>query len=149
MKKTILLGEKGMISTKTSAWLLGILGLMWLVLGGIEIFKENATIGSSGYLLIGVVLILYSLIVFTVNPFAPKVNISDTEIKIKKKVFGGSHKILWANMKSIELDQYLIIFHLLDRSEEISYSTNAEISIDIKSTIREVAESKNIQVTGG
>ena len=149
MKKTILLGEKGMVSTKVSAWLLGILGLIYLVLGSMEIYEQGASIGSSGYLLLGFIFILYSIIVFTINPFAPKVTISDIEVTIKRKVFIAPINILWTSIHSIEFDQYMIALHLTDRVEEFSYSTNAEISIEIKSAIREVAENKNIQVIGG
>ena len=149
MKKTILLGEKGMISTKASAWLLGILGLIWLVVGSMEIYVQGASIGSSGYLLIGFIFILYSITVFTVNPFAPKVTISDIEVKIKRKVSSGTIRILWTSIQSIEFDHFMIAFHLTDRIEEFSYSTNAETSIEIKSSIREVAENNNIQVIGG
>ena len=149
MKKTILLGEKGMISTKASSWLLGILGLIMFVLGSMQIFAKGASIGSIGYVLVGFIFILYSIIVFTVNPFAPKVTISDIEVKIKRKVFSAPINILWTSIHSIEFDQYMIALHLTDRVEEFSYSTNAEISIEIKSAIREVAKNKNIQVIGG
>jgi hypothetical protein len=149
MKKTILLGEKGVVSTKTSASLFGILGLIWFILGSIEIYEQVTSIGSSGYLIIGFVFILYSIITFTVNPFAPKVTISDSEIKIKRTVFSGAIRILWISILSIEFDQYMITFHLTDKVEEFSYGTNAETSIEIKSNIREVAENKNIRVIGG
>jgi hypothetical protein len=149
MEKTILLGEKGMVSAKASAWLLGILGLIWLILGSMEIYAQGASIGSSGYVLVGFIFILYSIIVFTVNPFAPKVTISDIEVKIKRKVFSTPINILWTSIQSIEFDQYMIALQLTDRVEEFSYRTNAEISIEIKSAIREVAENKNIQVIGG
>ena len=85
---------------------------------------------------------------FTANPFAPQLTISDLEIIIRKNVFGSSTKYIWANIQSIELDKYLITFYLTDRIEEFSYSTNNEKSIEIKSAIREAAEAKNIQVTG-
>lgn len=149
MEKTILFGEKGMISRKTSAWLFSILGIVWIVLGSIEVYKEEVSIYSSGYLIIGFVFVLYGLIVFTANPFAPKVTISDSDLRIKKNVFGGSIRILWTSIQSIEFDNYMVAFRLKDRIEAISYGTNAEISIEIKSTIREVAEKKGIQVIGG
>ena len=148
MKKTILLGDNGLVSTKTSAWLFGILGIIWCALGARELFVDGLNIGSSGYLIIGFLFIFYSVIVFTANPFAPQLTISDLEIIIRKNVFGSSTKYIWANIQSIELDKYLITFYLTDRIEEFSYSTNNEKSIEIKSAIREAAEAKNIQVTG-
>lgn len=149
MKKTILLGEKGMISANVSKWLFGILGLLWLILGIIEIYEEGSSIGSIGYLAIAFVFIVYSILVFTINPLAPKVIITDHEIKIKRKVIGGHINILWNDIKSIEFDQYTIAFHLTEGVKEFTYRTNADISIEIKSSIREIAETKNISVTGG
>lgn len=149
MKKTILLGEKGMISSKISKWLLGILGLLWFAFGTLKIYADGVSIGSIGYIIIGLILIVYSVLIFTANPFAPKVSISENEIKIKRKVFSRSVNILWTNIESIEFDQYLIVFNLKDGIEEFDYSTNAEISIEIKSSIREAAENKHIEVKGG
>lgn len=138
-----------MISTKTSAWLFGILGVIWLGLGAFEIYNEEASIGTSGYLMIGIAFILYSILVFTLNPFAPKMTITDFDVKIKLKILSGSIRILWTDIQSIEFAQYKIDFQLRDRVEEVSYSSNSETSIEIKSAIREVADQKNIQVVGG
>ena len=149
MKKTILLGEKGMISTKISKWLFTILGLLWLLLGIIRFYEDGAGTGSIAYLVIAFAFILYSILVFTVNPFAPKVILSDEEIVLKRKAFSSPVKILWNSIQSIEFNQYMIAFHSTEGVEEFSYSTNADISIEIKTAIREIAEQKNIQVVGG
>ena len=149
MKKTILLGENGMISTKTSAWLMSILGLFWCAWGAKALYENGLSIGSSGNLIIGLIFLLYSILVFTANPFAPQVTISDSEIMIRKKVFGGSTRLNWSDVQSIEFDTYLIIFHLSEGDHEFSYKTNQETSIKVKTAIREMAATKSIEVTGG
>ena len=75
--------------------------------------------------------------------------ITDAEIEIKNKIFGKSTMVILTDLKSIEFGPYLITFHLHDRDEMISYSSNAEASIEIKSLIREVAENNDIKVIGG
>lgn len=150
MKKTILLGTKGAISVTVSKWTFGILGLFWLVLGIIKLSgQDGTTFESIGHLIIGSIFLLYSVIVFTLNPFAPKVVISDDVILIKPKLFNKPIKVLSSSIKSIEFGQYKIMFHLEDSIEEINYSSNAKTSIEIKSAIRIVAEHKNIPISGG
>jgi hypothetical protein len=149
MKKTILLGSKGTISNNVSKWIFGILGLLYIVLGSKKIYEQGVSFDSIGHLIIAFVFLLYSIIVFSVTPLTPKMRICDNEIEIKRKIFSSPIKILWTNIQSIEFNQYMIVFHLTDRVEEFNYSSNAETSIEIKSSIREVSEKKNIQVTGG
>lgn len=138
-----------MISAYMSKWLFGILGIIHFGYGLVKIYEEGTSISGVSYIIIGLAFLLYSVLIFTNNPFAPKVIISDAEIKIKRKAFRRPLQILWSNIQSIEFDNYLIVFHLQDRIEKFSFNTNAETSIEIKSSIREIAENNNIQISGG
>lgn len=52
-------------------------------------------------------------------------------------------------LKKIEFDLYKLSFQLSDNNLVFSYNSHPDISIDIKNMIREMAEEKNIEVTGG
>ena len=57
--------------------------------------------------------------------------------------------VIWTDVQSIEFGQFMITFKLKDRDEVLNYNSNPDASIEIKSLIREIAASKNIQVSGG
>ena len=149
MNKTILLGAKSTLSNNTSKWLLSFIGLFYVGLGGMKIYQQGSSFDSFAWLIAGLLFLFNGLIIYSSTPWTPKIRVSDTKIDVKNKLFGQSKIILWANIQSIEFEPYTIVFHFTDSYEIISYKSNAEASIEIKSVLREVAKSKNIQVKDG
>ncbi len=149
MNKTILLGATNSISNNAGKWLLSIIGALYLGLGSIKIYEQGVSFESVGWLVIGACFLIYGLIIYSATSLTPKVKISDTQIEIKNKIFGKATRILWTDIQKITFAPYTITFRLKDKDERVTYSSSAETSIEIKSSIREVAENKNIQVEGG
>jgi hypothetical protein len=125
-----------------------IIGIMYLVLGSVRTYERDSSFDSLGWLFLGACFLLYSLLVFSTTPLTPKMRINDIQIELKNKIFGKTAVVMWLDVQSIEFGPF-IIFKLKDKDEVLNYSANADASIEIKSTIREIAESKNIQVSGG
>lgn len=149
MKKTILIGATNSISNKASKWLTSIIGIFYLGLGGMKIIEQGLSYEAIGWLVIGVCFIAYSLIIYSSTPFTPKIQVSDIEITVKNKIFGKAIQILWQDIQSIRFNPYMIVFHLHSKDEVVTYSSNPETSIEIKSAIRKIADSKNIEIVGG
>ena len=149
MDKVVILGSKNVISNKASKWISMIIGIMYLVLGSVKTYEQGSSFDSTGWLFLGACFLLYSLLVFTATPLTPKMRITDIQVELKNKIFGKRTKVMWTDVQSIEFGQFMIIFKLKDRDEVFNYSSNTDASIEIKSSIRELADSKNIPVTGG
>ena len=149
MNKTILLGAKSALSNNASKWLLSLIGLSYIGFGAIKIYQQGSSFESTAWLIAGTLFLFNGLITYSSTPWTPRIRINDSEIYVKNKLFGKSKIILWVNIQSIEFEPYTIVFHFMDSDEIISYKSNAEASIEIKSVLREVAESKAIQVKGG
>ena len=149
MNKTILLGAKSTLSNNASKWLLSFIGIFYLGFGSMKIYQQGSSFESFAWLIAGVIFLFNGLIIYSSTPWTPKIRVNNSEIDVKNKFFGKSKIILWANIQSSEFEPYTIVFHFMDSDEIISYKSNAEASIEIKSVLREVAESKNIQVKGG
>ena len=149
MDKIVILGSKNVISNKASKWISMIIGILYLVLGSVKTYEQGSSFDSLGWLVLGACFLLYGLLVFAANPLTPKMRISDIQVELKNKIFGKTTMVTWTDVQSIEFGQFMIIFKLKDRVEVLNYSSNADASIEIKSLIREIAESKNILVSGG
>ena len=151
MNKTIILGRKSSISKSIRAnkWGFGVGGTVYILLGIFKSLTSNETIISLGYIIMGVVIVIYGIIVFSLTPLTPKVKISNDKLEFKNKILSRATLLLWTNITSIEYGSYEITFHLIDRDEKVYYASNPDTSKEIKSIIREVAVKKNIPVTGG
>jgi hypothetical protein len=149
MDKTVILGSKNVISNKASKWISMIIGIMYLVLGSVKTYEQGSSFDSLGWLFLGACFLLYTLLVFSATPLTPKMRISDIKIELKNKIFGKTTIVMWTDVQSIEFGQFMITFKLKDRDQVLNYDSNPDASIAIKSLIREIAESKNIQVSGG
>ena len=149
MDKIVILGSKNVISNNASKWISIIIGILYLVLGSVKTYEHGSSFESLGTLALGACFLLYGLLVFAATPLTPKMRISDIQVELKNKIFAKTIIVIWTDVQSIEYDQFMIIFKLKDRVEVLNYSSNADASIEIKSLIREIAESKNIPVSGG
>lgn len=148
MEKTILFAA-GQVSPKAGKWIFSIIGILNLLLGIRKLTMQGINFDSVFTFFLGVGFLFYGLVIFTSTSFTPKIVINETEIRVKKKFFGTTQLIEWMNVQSIRFGPYNIAFQLDDRNETIDYEATAETSMEIKSTIRESAEQKNIPLTDG
>lgn len=154
MNRTIVLGGNGTFSGKTNkiAWIFN--GVLLFSLGIIEMLRQTdelfGTILSILLILGGVYGILYAILGLSKNSkFSPKVILSNESLTIKKSFWKPSFKIKWDEISSINFNHYQIDFQLNNEVYSFEYETNAHTSLEIKKSIREYAESKEIEVFGG
>ena len=99
----------------------------------------------------GPMLLVYGVILF--NPFnklAPKVQVDDQGLLIKSDIQKKESKIDWINIQEITYKTFELDF-LLNNNKivTINLPTTAEKSVEIKKTIRNFSEQKNIKIIGG
>ena len=83
------------------------------------------------------------------SKFALRVKIDNNGIELKNNFFKPVTQLNWTDLQSIEFGLYEISFQLTGTTKVFSYDSNANVSRDIKKTIREFAERKNVMVIGG
>lgn len=154
MDRVILLGLNNKFSLKTNLWGHLILGALFIIQGVYHI--ESDIVFPFG-LMIGVILIpggivysIYGLLSFNKSSkYAPRFSFSKDELSFKKNLFKPAQRIPWGHIKKIEMAPYLLIVSTEQSETVMHYSSNPEISLEIKSAIREIADSKGIEVLGG
>ena len=99
----------------------------------------------------GPLMIIYGVILFNrTNKLTPKVQVDDNGITVKADIHKGQRQIAWRNVKEITYKPFELNFHLTDNSiETVNLSTSGEISLDIKKTIRQFADDRQIKIVGG
>lgn len=144
------------LTPKTTRWIFVINGIINSGLGLQQLSNADswASWGSViGLLLIiaGPLLFIYGLILFNqANMLTPKFQIDDNRIIIKEDVHKGQRQIDWKNVKEITYTPFELNFHLTDNNTEtVNLSTSAEISLNIKKTIRQFADERQIKIVGG
>ncbi|HEY9046311.1 MAG TPA: hypothetical protein VIN08_10465 [Ohtaekwangia sp.] len=152
MKKTILLTQNGLRRT-VSKWLFIILGLSNSINGVRNLTETPLTNWGLGILLLtsGLLIATLGLILFNpTNMFAPKFVIDDNEIQIREDVHVKTKAINWKDIKEITYKSFALDFLLNDNSNKlIILRTTGETSVEIKKSIREIADKKSISITGG
>jgi hypothetical protein len=150
MKKTIA------FTAKTTKWIFVINGFVNACIGFRQIsISESWTSWGSvlGFLLIfaGPLMIVYGLILFAPpNRFTPKVQVDYDGIIIKENILEVQRQIDWKNVKEISYRPFELTFHLSNNSiETVKLSTSGETSMDLKKTVREFAEERQIKIVGG
>ena len=154
MDKVILLGMNNKFSLKTNLWGHSLLGILFVIQG---VYHIESNIVFPFGLMIGVILIpggivysIYGLLSFNKSSkYAPGFSISEDELCFKKNLFKPAQRITWGHIKKIEMAAYLLIVSTEQSEIVMHYSSNPEVSLEIKSTIRKMAESKGIEVIGG
>ena len=154
MSKTILLGVATQHSRKAPRIAHTLMGLYFLVYGGFYLVETAYTTGElifrGSMIIIGLAYILYAQFAFSSkSKFAPRISIDENVILCKTSFFRKGYQIKWIDIKSIEFNPYQVDFVLENKTENLTYDTNADVSIDIKEALREVAEAKNIEIIGG
>ena len=150
MKRTIELTPK---STK---WIFIFNGTVNTAIGtNLLIHTDSWTHWSSilAFILIiaGPILTIYGIILF--NPkikVVPKVQVDDKGILIKEDIYKRQIDIDWLNVKEITYKSFELNFLLKNNKiETINLPTTAEKSIEIKKTIRKIADKRQIVIIGG
>ncbi len=154
MKKTILLTQNG-LSRTVSKWLFIILGFSNSI-NGIRNLAETPLTNWGlwlGILLLASGSLMATLGIILFNPtniFAPKFIIDDNEIQIREDVHVKTKRIIWSDIKEITYKSFALDFLLNDNTSKlILLRTNGETSIEIKKSLREIADKKSINIIGG
>ena len=99
---------------------------------------------------IGVYYCIYGLTAFSTNSrLALRIKITDEFIEIKDRFLKPPIHLIWTDLKSIEFGKYMIVFQLEESNKVFSYKSNANVSVEIKIMIREMADKRKIEVVGG
>lgn len=154
MAKTILIGINNKFSANAHKVNYILTGILYFILGITFIIKDG--IGFWGYTpgilisIAGTLYALYGAMEFSENSkFASKVKVDDAEIVLKNSFWKPAHKIKWTDIVAINFEPYQIVFLLQNSTYEFAYKCDADISREAKRTIREIAEQKDIEITGG
>ena len=154
MEKTILIGMNNRLSVRVTRWLIGLTALLFLSNGILQLYPAP---DSRADLIFGVLMIVtgifygfFGLTAFSKKSgLALKIKVNEKAIELKNSFWKPSTSVNWAEIRSVELGNYEISFELDNLRKVFHYNSNPETSMEIKETIREFAELRNIRVTGG
>jgi len=111
--------------------------IFWIILGFVMI-SASVAIG------------IFSILMYSEkSKYAPRISIGDNLIRIKEKLMRQSIEIPWGEIKNVNFTQNKIMFLREDSDYVFNYESSTDTYKSIKSAIKELAESKNIKVTGG
>jgi hypothetical protein len=144
------------LTPKTTKWIFVFNGIINSGLGlrQLSVADSWTSWGSVLGLLLtitGPLLLIYGLILFNrANKLTPKVQVDNDGITIKEDIHKIQRRIDWRNVREINYKPFELNFHMTDNNTEtVNLSTNGEISLNIKKTIRQFAEDKQIKIVGG
>jgi hypothetical protein len=153
-KRTILLTQFD-LSRNVTKWLFFIMGVSNLMNGISGLMRPQLSTGQivlgSFVVATGILLMIPAFILFFPSSnLAPKCIIDEDVIKIKEDIHKKWKSIYWKNVKEITFKSFAIDFVLNDNSSEnILLRTDGETSIEIKKSLRAIAETKSIPIIGG
>ncbi|MBV6643089.1 MAG: hypothetical protein KI791_20390 [Cyclobacteriaceae bacterium] len=153
MEKTVLIGSGNDIAPVWNMRLFFVVGIINIIQGVRMVTSEI----HLAWLILGFIIIptsigicIYSILMFSKkSKYAPRVSISEKLVFIKEKLMKRAVEIPWDHIKNVSFVPYKIVFELPDSDYVFSYRSTSDTSREIKSTIREMAESKGIEVIGG
>ena len=153
MEKTILLGLHEQFTRKTTR-ILTALTSGFLVINGIMFLLQSTDLIpimlGSGSIVVGTYSLFLAVVAFrSKSKLAPRLEIRENEISYKMRVFGKFERITPNEILKVEFGQYLVRFIMNKQEKVFSYTRNTEVSLEIKESIREWCEEKEIQVVGG
>ena len=74
----------------------------------------------------------------------------EKRLKLKESLWGSVIVLSWDEIASIAYESYRLDFQLCSgKTVGFNYTTNSDTSKEVKNLIREVAERKNIAISGG
>ena len=98
----------------------------------------------------GVALFWSGILLFNKSSkYAPRFTLDENELLFKETIFKKSVRFVWNQIKRIEFGPYQLVISTDVTDQKLYYSTQADTSKEIKSVIREMAESKGIEVVSG
>ena len=144
------------LTPKSTKWIFVINGIINSGIGLRQLSTSDSWtnwVSILGLLLVvaGPLMFIYGLVLFgRTNRLTPKIQVDDNGILIKEDIHKGRRRIDWKNIKEITYRPFELNFHLTDNNTEtVILTTNVEISVDVKRTIREFADGKQIRIVGG
>lgn len=150
MNKTILLGgPDSYFSSKTLKLFFYSIGLIQLILAGLELYSKSDSFLGLSWLALGVFYFFYGYVIYSETPISPKITITDSEVKFKNTVLKNFTKLDWADIALIDFGSFEIEFQLKNGNKKFKYDSNADVSLEIKKSIRQVADEKGIEISGG
>jgi hypothetical protein len=154
MKKTFLL-TRHKFAPKTSKSLFGICGTINLVNGIRNLSQDYLT---NWELIFGVLTVLCGLLIIILgfvlfNPdhkLSPKIAIDEDLILIRENIFKKTKQIHWNDLSQISFRSFALDFIYKNNTiEPLQLKTSAERSLEIKRSLREIADKKSVNITGG
>lgn len=154
MQKTILLTQYE-LGPKITKFLFFMFGVSQTTQGIRHLDDTPLTTGDivfGGFLLLtGLLLIFLGFTLFSSTvKFSPKISVDDEKLIIREDVFKKTKIIDWKDIKEITFKSFALDILLNDNKEKlVILRTNAEVSIEVKKLVREMADRRNITVKGG
>ncbi len=154
MQKTILL-TRYELGPKVTKFLFFMFGIGQSLQGIRYLVRDTSTNGDvffGGFqLIVGLLLILLGFTLFNSRvTFSPKISVDEEKIIVREDIFTKTKRINWNDVKEITFKSFALDILLKNNKEElVILRTNAEVSIEVKALLREVANKKMIQVKGG
>ncbi len=156
MKKTILLTQNPFgLTRKASKWVFIFIGLALVFRGIGELVSSNSTGWSIIFGLLPLIGGLWGMalgfILFdTTNRFTPKVVVDENILTIREGFFGRTKLMNWSDVQLIEFKSYALDFLFRDNKTQLYIlPTTPKIFMEVKKSIRELADMKLINVKGG
>lgn len=144
------------LTPQATKWIFLTNGLINAILGFRQLSIADTWVSWSSLLwllliITGPLMIIYGLILFNpANKLAPKVHVDDNGITIKEDIYKARRQIDWKNIREIRYKSFELNFQLTDNNiETVTLSTTGDISLDIKKTIRQFADDRQIKIVGG
>jgi len=142
-------------SPTTTRVLFFLFGSGQLIQGLERLFESELTIGrvilAAILISTGLFLIFLGFALFSSKfSLTPKILISDHTIQIRENLFSRMKIVNWEDVKALTFKSFCIEVEEKNNSiKTLWLKTNAEVSIEIKKMLRELADKKSIPVTGG
>ena len=139
----------------STKWIFLFNGLVNTALGVNQLLNNDPVKGWVLLLVIALVvagpfMMVYAALLFSSTRLIPMVHINDIAIVVKEDIHHENKNILWEDIKEISFKSFEINFTLKGRKNTtVILNTNAQISQEIKRSIRAVAEKKDITINGG
>lgn len=148
--QTFLLTNYSIFSIRNTR--IGLISLGTIIIGFslAEMISSAKAIPSNPFLIIMAVNFLLIGIVglSKKSRFSPKFRITNDQIIFKDKIFAGERSVKWNSLSKIELGSYKVTFYKPNKKFTFNLDTTKENSITIKTSLREAANLKGVEISG-
>ena len=111
------------------------IGMLFLWSGVSKLSRGELSFESFGFLAHGIFLVLYLLSIYMLHRWTPRVQIDNSLIVLRHRIFGRSKRLEWSDVAQIDFGSYQITFTSGYEQYVFRYKSNPEISIEIKRSI--------------